>query len=121
MLCTNGHACPDNVSYCPMCGVNSFQPSPVAHPVYAAPIPTTSTNGLAIASLVLGIVWVYWIGSILALIFGLIARKQIKERGQSGQGMATAGIVLGCIGLGTLLIFIIIIIVSATHSTTPNY
>jgi hypothetical protein len=28
------------------------------------------TNGLAIASMVLGIVWVYWLGSVLALVFG---------------------------------------------------
>jgi hypothetical protein len=68
------------------------------------------TNGLAIASLVLGIVWVYWIGSILALIFGLIARSQIREAGgrQSGDGMAIAGIVLGIVGLGSLLLLIII-------------
>ena len=33
-------------------------------------IVTTRTNGLAIASMVLGILWIYWIGSILALVFG---------------------------------------------------
>lgn len=80
----------------------------------------TSTNGLAIASLVLGITWVYWIGSILALIFGLVARKQIKQSAQSGSGMATAGIVLGCVGIATLLYFLIIVI-TAIHSTGPSY
>ncbi|HEY5012778.1 MAG TPA: DUF4190 domain-containing protein, partial [Acidimicrobiia bacterium] len=38
-----------------------------------------STNGFAIASMVLGIIWIYWIGSILALVFGYMARKQIDE------------------------------------------
>ena len=59
-------------------------------------------KGMAIASMVLGILWLYWIGSILALVFGYIAKKQIRERGESGGGMATAGIVLGWIGVGTL-------------------
>jgi hypothetical protein len=68
--------------------------------------------------LVLGIVWIYWIGSILALIFGYIAKNQIDEsRGaQSGRGMAIAGIVLGWIGVGTLILVIILVIVGATSA-----
>jgi hypothetical protein len=38
-----------------------------------------TTSGFAVASLVLGIVWAFWIGSILALIFGYIALRQIKR------------------------------------------
>ena len=48
-----------------------------------------TTNGLAIASMVLGIVWVYWIGSILALIFGYIAKGQIS--GSAGRAGGPAG------------------------------
>ncbi|MDP8970295.1 MAG: DUF4190 domain-containing protein, partial [Actinomycetota bacterium] len=53
--------------------------------------------------------WIYWIGSILALIFGLLARREIAASGgaQGGQGMATAGIVLGCVGMGTLALFVL--------------
>lgn len=120
MLCTNGHTCPESVAFCPTCGVNAFQPSAANYPTYAPSAYNKTTNGLAIASLVLGIVWVYWIGSILALIFGLIARKQIKERDQNGQGLATAGIVLGIVGIVTLVVTIIIII-SATQSSPPTY
>ena len=72
-------------------------------------------NGLAIAALVLGIVWVYWIGSILAVIFGHVARRQISdannaagEEVQGGAGMAMAGLVLGWIGVGTLTLVIIV-------------
>ena len=63
-------------------------------PVSQAP---PRTNGMAVASLVLGIVWVWWVGSILALIFGYIGKKQIDESNgtQTGRGMAVAGIVLG--------------------------
>lgn len=67
--------------------------------------PPRPTNGMAIASLVLGILWIYWIGSVLALVFGYQARRQIAERGESGSGLATAGIVLGWIGVGALVLF----------------
>jgi hypothetical protein len=74
--------------------------------VYAA---QPKPNGFAIASLVLGILWIYWIGSILALIFGIVGKNQIdKSNGmQSGRGMAVAGIVLGWVGIGIMLAFIL--------------
>jgi Domain of unknown function (DUF4190) len=75
------------------------------------PVPgTTSTNGLAIASMVLGILWIWWIGSILALVFGYVAKGQIDRSAgrQTGRGMAIAGIVLGYIGLGLLALFIVL-------------
>ncbi len=77
-----------------------YPPQPGMPYPYYVPRPT---SGMAIASLVCGILWIYWIGSILALIFGYIARKQIRERGESGNGMAIAGIVLGWIGVATLV------------------
>lgn len=72
--------------------------------------PPRGTNGMAIASLVLGIVWIYWLGSILALVFGYQAKKQIRQTGEGGSGLATAGIVLGYIGLAFLALFIIVIV-----------
>ena len=52
------------------------------------------TSGLAIASMVLGIVWLFWLGSILAVIFGHVALSQIKRSmgTLSGRGMAIAGL-----------------------------
>lgn len=78
-----------------------------------------STNGFAIASLVLGIVGVvfvlpslgiflFMIPGVLALVFGYIARRQIKQHDQDGAGMATAGIILGYVAVGLYLIFNII-------------
>jgi hypothetical protein len=81
------------------------QPMPYGQPPYPYP-PQPGTNGMAIASMVLGIVWIYWITSILALIFGYVARSQIRQRGQAGDGMAIAGIVLGWVWLGLLLLFV---------------
>ena len=59
---------------------------------------------MAIASLVLGVLWMYWVGSILALVFGYLAKREIRQSQNQldGSGMATAGVVLGWIGVGTL-------------------
>ena len=70
--------------------------------------PARPTNGMAIAAMVLGIVWVYWIGSILAVIFGHVALNEIRRTKQGGEGMAIAGIVLGWIGVGILCIVLLI-------------
>ena len=79
---------------------------PPGYPGYPPQGP--GNNGMAIASLVLGIVWIYWLGSLLAVIFGHIALGQIKRSGQGGRGLAIAGLVLGYIGLAILVVFIII-------------
>lgn len=65
---------------------------------------STAVNGFAIASLVMGIVWLMGVGSILALVFGHVATGQIERSGdrQSGRGLALAGIVLGWVGVGFL-------------------
>lgn len=62
------------------------------------------TSGLAMASLILGLLWLCGIGSILATIFGAVALNQIsKSHGTiTGKGMAIAGLVLGILGLGGL-------------------
>lgn len=67
------------------------------------------TNILAIVSLTLGILWLAWLGSLGAVIVGHMARRQIASSngGQTGDGLATAGLVLGYLGLGFLLIYVI--------------
>ncbi len=67
-----------------------------------------TTNGFAVASLVLGIVWAMGIGSILALVFGYIGKTQIDQSAgtQTGRGMAIAGIVLGWVGVAFILLMI---------------
>jgi hypothetical protein len=102
-------------------GAPSYQPLPPGGaypgpygPAYGYPyVPPRRTNGLAIASMVLGILWLYWIGSILALVFGYIARNQIRERGDSGDGMAIAGIVLGWVGVGVLGLAFVVAVASS--------
>lgn len=90
----------------PPAGYPGYPPYP-EYP-YQAPRPT---NGFAIASLVLGIIWIYWLGSILAVIFGHVALGQIARNGDGGRGLAIAGLVLGYVGIGVLAVLLIVWII----------
>lgn len=60
--------------------------------------PTERTNSLAVASLVCGIAQLFippLPTSILAIVFGHVARGQIRRTGEKGAGLARAGLVLG--------------------------
>ena len=77
--------------------------------------PKAPLNGFAVASLVLGIIGIFF-GFILAIIFGIIALVQIRnsEGRQRGKGMATAGLILS--GVWIVVLGIII----ALHKPTPT-
>lgn len=79
------------------------------------------TNGLAVASMVLGIAQIFTciIGGVLALVFGYISRRQIDESGgtQGGRGMAIAGIILGWVGIGLFAVYIVVVIIAAVASS----
>ena len=87
-------------------------PAPQGYPVPPYPPapyygPARPTNGLAVASLVLGAVWLFWIGSVLALVFGYVSRGQIRRSGEGGDGLAIAGLVLGWVGVGFLALTVV--------------
>ena len=65
-------------------------------------------NSLAVASLLLGVLWLGGIGAVLALVFGYRARNQIKnsEGRQTGSGLAAAGIIVGWIGITILVVIL---------------
>lgn len=75
------------------------------------------TSGMAVASLVLGITWVFWIGSILAVIFGHKALSDIRCTGADGKGLALAGVVLGWVGVATLTIWVLMLLLAAAGTT----
>lgn len=56
---------------------------------------TRPTSGMAVASMVLGLVGV----SLLAVIFGHVALGDVKRNHKDGRGMAIAGLVLGYLGI----------------------
>jgi len=99
-------------------GAYAYQSPPVPGywPQPPAPgfVPVTRTNGLAIASLVLGILWLFWLGSLVGLVLGLVALKQIKGRNQGGRGIAIAGVVLSVLWL---VGFVVAIIVGASKGS----
>jgi hypothetical protein len=68
-------------------------------------------NGLAIASVLVAVLWFAGLGAVLALFFGYRARRQIKDSAgrQTGSGMATAGIILGWIGIAIVVTVVILI------------
>lgn len=75
------------------------------------------SNGMATASLVLGIVsivlcWIWVVGiiaGILAIILGVVAKKKIKANpNMGGKGAATGGLVTGIIGTAIALIIVIL-------------
>lgn len=71
---------------------------------------------MAIASLVLGLLWLWGIGGLLAVIFGFSAIRQIDQSGgsQSGRGMAIIGIVLGLVGFLAAIIVTIDVVGAAS-------
>ncbi len=103
MFCTN---CGSQIAaggFCANCGTQAgpapTNQTPPAAPYgspYGAPMGLVpKTNGLAIASLVTSLVCFGFIG----LILGIVAKNQIKNSNgtQTGDGMATAGIIIGAI------------------------
>ena len=107
--------------YCEKCG----QPLASAA-VMAAALPAAAatpeaagkaaTNSLAVASLLLGILSLFPPFGILAVIFGHVARSQIRKSAgrQKGAGMALAGLILGYLALGFVL-FVIFIVLPALN------
>lgn len=59
------------------------------------------TNGKAVASLTLALMWLGGLASIPAIVLGLLARREIDRASgaQKGSGLAGAGIVVGLLGL----------------------
>jgi len=70
--------------------------------------PQAAPDGNAVASLVLGILGITvipFICSILAIIFGRASIGDARKRGEHSSGMATAGVILGWIGVVPVVFF----------------
>lgn len=83
-------------------------------PAPYAPVPPTNTK--AILALVFS--FVFWP---VAIFLGHSARKEIRRTGESGQGLATAGLVLSYIwcGLTALILLVMIVAAGAVASNPP--
>ncbi|MGH8985068.1 MAG: DUF4190 domain-containing protein, partial [Acidimicrobiia bacterium] len=76
-----------------------------AAPAYPAPA-SPKTSGLAIASLVTGILFCFVVTPVVAVVLGHLALDQIRDSDGaiSGRGMAIAGVTLGWIFLGLVAV-----------------
>ena len=92
-------------------------PEEIAAAAAADPAPgqpagaASQINGLAIASVLVSVLWFAGLGAVLALFFGYRARRQIKDSAgsQTGSSLATAGIILGWIGIAIVVTVLILI------------
>jgi uncharacterized protein DUF4190 len=98
-----------------------------AGPAYPSPAP--GTNGMAVASLVVSLASILICGvpAIVGAILGHVARRQIRERGESGAGMALAGMIIGwvvfglaVVGIGLYVALVVWVVRNAPQST-PTY
>jgi hypothetical protein len=90
----------------------SIQPVP-EYPV----VTPKKDSGLAIASLVCGIAaWIIFpvVAAIAAVVTGHLAKKEIRESGNTigGDGMALAGLLMGYIQLGLFALAILVVILA---------
>jgi hypothetical protein len=117
MYCSKcGEQNADESKFCKNCGAALTQvvdTSRLTHeprpPVIQQVDKTTRTSGLAIASLVLGILSVFFSPlGILAIIFGGVAISQTgKDTTLGGRGMAITGLVLGIVIIAIWIIAIV--------------
>ena len=86
-------------------------------PVYQPPV---TTNSLARASLVLGVAEFFTMGltAIPAIICGHMAKREMRQTGQRGDGLATSGLVLGYMAVIFWGVLIALSIVAAMIQAT---
>jgi hypothetical protein len=73
------------------------------------------TNTLAILALVMAFAF-----PPAGLVLGIIARKQIRETGEEGDGLALAGIIIGAIALAFIsLVFVLPFVLLAGVGFSP--
>ena len=74
------------------------------------------TNTMAILALVLAFVF-----APAGLILGIIARKQIRQTGEEGSGLALAGIIVGGIATALFVLMFIFMIVAFAAASSYTY
>ena len=100
-----------------------WSPPPPPAPVYV-PIRTQKSQGLALASMITGILGLFMFGcffpvpGVVAFVLGLVALSQIKKSPEKfgGKPYATAGVIMGGISLLFMIAMFLWIILSAILS-----
>ena len=89
---------------------------PVPYRPGLSPAVVPRTNQLAVASMVCGIcqVFFWFVAGVPAIVLGHVARRQIRQTGEAGGGMAIAGLIMGYIGVLVPLIALIAAVAAFT-------
>lgn len=99
----------------PAYGAPAYGAAPYGQPGYGYGAAPARTNVLAILSLVASlagfILFLPIVGQLAGAIMGHIALRRIKETGERGRGLALAGVLIGWISLGLIVVFIILVAV----------
>lgn len=76
------------------------------NPPRPASLPASSLAVVSLVSGILGVTIAWGLGSLVAVITGTMAMREIRARPEElgGAGMARAGLVLGWVGLGLLIV-----------------
>lgn len=101
---------------------------PPAGPMLPGPAPMLSyertpmpgANGLAIAALCCGLVGLFPIAAVVAVVLGIVALSQLQRRIQRGRGMAIAGIVLGSLWVVGWIAFVVAAVNDAPERDTSG-
>lgn len=127
---------PPPAAYAPPPPAPAYPPpgyAPPGYPVsgYATPgYPVKAkANGLALTSMILGIVGItvglclifFPVMPILAVVFGHIGLTQIRKTGAPGRGYAIAGLVTGYIGIALAVLWLIGTIIGTFTSPMPTF
>ena len=95
----------------PTAGAGGHPAPPPGTPYGAPAAPSQGTNGLAVGSLILGILSFFCVGLIagpIAIVLGFLGRKKANEEmAGNGAGMALAGIITGALGFAVSLVFVL--------------
>jgi hypothetical protein len=109
-------------TYADLAGIVADLPAGPAGPMmpysggyYPPMMSAQPTSGLAIGAMICGISEIFTLGfaAIPAVILGHLARAQIRQTGERGDGMAIAGLVLGYLGIAG---WVLVILAIASHS-----
>jgi Domain of unknown function (DUF1707)/Domain of unknown function (DUF4190) len=99
---------PPRYPYPPNSYQQAYPPAPYA-PGYGPLVPAKKTNGMAIAALVAPFFpFLFLVGPVAAVVCGHIALEQIDKTGESGRGMAVAGLILGYLEVAVTILIIML-------------
>lgn len=81
-----------------------------------APVLVTPTNTKAVLALIFA--FIFWPA---AIVLGHLAHSEIKRTGERGRGFATAGLILGYLGMAFVALLVVITAAAASAVPPPGY